>query len=86
MPTLAEIQAKAARDQSFRAALLRDPHSALASEGIEVPARVEVTVVEATPQRVTLVIPPAVAGEELDEDALAGSAGGTMPATMICFP
>jgi hypothetical protein len=83
MPTLQEIQAKAARDGGFRAALLRDPYGALAGEGIEVPAGVEVTVVEATPERVTLVLPPLVTDGELDEDALAGSAGGTAYATVF---
>jgi hypothetical protein len=83
MPTLQELQAKAAHDEAFRAALLRDPYGTLAGEGIEVPAGVEVTVVEATPERVTLVLPPPVADDELDEDALAGSAGGTVGWTAI---
>jgi hypothetical protein len=88
MPTTMElIQRKAAQDAEFRAALLRDPHAALAGEGIELPDEVRVTVVEATPEHVTLVLPPRVDEDgELGEDALAGSAGGTfVPPSLACF-
>jgi hypothetical protein len=77
--TLAAIQAKAARDGRFREALLRDPHAALAAEGVAVPPEVLVTVVEAGPGRVVLVLPPHLGADGgLDDDALAGSAGGTL--------
>ena len=75
--TLADIQVKAARDAGFRAALLRNPYATLAAEGVEVPAHVMVTVVEATPDHLVLVLPPPDDDGELGEDALAGATGGT---------
>jgi hypothetical protein len=82
--SMQDIQTKAAQDEVFRAELLRDPRGALAGEGIQVPEEVELTVVEATPEHVTLVIPPHVSDlGELGEDALAGTSGGTI--TTIVF-
>ena len=67
-PTLREIQAKAAQDEDLRAALLRDPLATLTAMGLEVPAGVMVTVVEASPEHVMLVIPPKLPDDGDDQE------------------
>lgn len=60
MPTIQDVQIKAAREPDFRAKLISDPIAALRSLNIEVPGNVEINVVEDTGSRLTLPIPPAV--------------------------
>ena len=58
----AQVIAKAWSDPAFKQRLHADPRAALAQMGIEVPAGVEITVVENTPRRFHLVIPVQPAG------------------------
>lgn len=73
----AQLVARAWRDTAFKARLLADPKAVLHEMGLEVPAGVEVAVVENTAQKVTLVLPAAPTGElsEEDLDRVAGGIG-----------
>ncbi|HAE47093.1 MAG: NHLP leader peptide family natural product precursor [Tistrella sp.] len=67
------------RDAEFRALCRTDPRQALAAHGIDLPADVSLVVVENTPDRVHLVIPPVAQdtdGGDLADDALDAVAGG----------
>ena len=55
----ARIVAKAWKSAAFRRALLKSPHKALASQGVDVPAGVRVRVVQNTPKVMYLVLPAA---------------------------
>jgi hypothetical protein len=70
----AKIVAKAAQDSRFRAALLQNPKQAIAAElGVELPASLELVVVEETATRKYLVLP----GAELsDADLVSKTAMG----------
>jgi hypothetical protein len=71
-----QIIARAARDPQFRSDLMRDPKGTLAREmGVAVPADFDLQVVEETPKRRYLVLPPAPQGALTDEQ-LAAVAGG----------
>lgn len=67
------------RDAEFRALCRTNPRQALAAHGIDLPADVSLVVVENTPDRVHLVIPPVAQdadGTDLSDDALDAVAGG----------
>ncbi|MBF0497970.1 MAG: NHLP leader peptide family RiPP precursor [Deltaproteobacteria bacterium] len=53
-----KIIAKAWADEDFKQRLLSNPSGTLKEEGVEVPSGVEVCVVENTPTRQYLVLPP----------------------------
>ena len=68
------VVARAVNDEAFRAALLAESNAVLRAEGVDVPVGVEVTVVQASPTQMFLVLPdPSAVSEEL----LAASAGGS---------
>lgn len=68
------VVARAMSDEAFRTALLADSNAVLSAEGVDVPAGVEVTVVQASPTQTFLVLPdPSTVSEEL----LAASVGGS---------
>jgi hypothetical protein len=81
-----QLVERAEADAEFRAQLLgADPSPAIAAElGIELPADLIVRVVEETPGEVVLVLPAAVASDELSDAQLAGVAGGS--ADWGCLP
>jgi Nitrile hydratase, alpha chain len=78
----AELFDRAAQDAGFRRALLADPTGTLERElGARLPAGIGLTVVEETPTRRYLVLPPRparVEGELSDTEleAVAGGGGG----------
>jgi hypothetical protein len=84
---LAEVQARAALEPEFRAALLADPRGTLAAAGIPVPESVAIRIEPAqSAQELIVSIPPAVSEDtELSEDALAGASGGFTPA-LVTIP
>ena len=49
------------RDPSFRSALIANPRAVLTDEGVNLPAGVEVEVIEDTRDKVHLVLPPSPA-------------------------
>ncbi len=69
-----ELIAKAWADEAFKARLKNDPKAAMKELGIDPPA-MELQVVESTPQKMYLVIPPKPTGE-LSDQALDKIAGG----------
>ena len=71
-----QIVAKCWADADFKARLMADPVGALAAEGIETPAGVELRIVENTPNVVNLVLPSPPREGELTDEALGGVAGG----------
>ncbi len=66
----------AATDESFRQQLLADPKQALKDGGFELPAGVDIKVVQAEPNVIHLVLPAKLADGELADQELAGVAGG----------
>lgn len=71
-----QIIAKCWADPEFKARLLADPRATLAAEGFNVPDSIEVLVMENTPRVVHMVLPPAPAEGELEDEALEAVAGG----------
>lgn len=80
--TLQELQIKAATDEKFRAALVRDPRGTLATQGVELPDDVEVEIIGASRTTLPIVIPRPSNGE-ITEEALKDVAGGGLPVVFI---
>lgn len=73
-----EIVGRAARDPQFRSALMSDARGTLLRElSINLPADVELVVVEESPKRRYLVLPPAADANLLSDEQLAAVAGGS---------
>lgn len=71
-----ELMFKAAKDEAFRAALLKDPKATLVAVfGAPLPESLNVRVVSNTANELTIVIPPK-RSDELSEDDLDQVAGG----------
>ena len=72
-----ELMLKAATDEDFREALLRDPKATLVSLfGAPIPEGLNINVVENTATELTLVIPPKLS-DDLSEEELDEVAGGS---------
>jgi hypothetical protein len=73
---------KAIENEAFKQELLSNPKTAISKElNVELPADLQIEVVEQTPQKLYLVLPLRVkleeeAGEELSEEELEAVAGG----------
>lgn len=77
-----DVLRRAQADAAFREALLADPRQALnAAYGVEVPADVEIQVLEETESKIYIVLPAPT--DELTEQELSGVAGGMMKSTGI---
>lgn len=74
-----EFTQKVVSDEGFREQLKNDPMSFMRSQGVNVPDGMEFEVVESTPTKQYIVLPPLQTGE-LSDDELATVQGGT-----ICF-
>jgi hypothetical protein len=66
---IGRVIARAWTDEGFKDRLIADPITSLRAEGIEVPEGVHVSVVENTPSRVHLVLPPKPDENELSEES-----------------
>jgi hypothetical protein len=75
MKQYGQIVAKCWADPGFKASLLADPRTALAAEGIEVPAGMDLRVVENTADVTYVVLPMAPAEGELSDEDLGGVIG-----------
>ena len=73
----AEIVAQTWQNPPFRQRVLTDPSSVLRERGIELPAGVQVRVVEDTDETIHLVLPPPPG--ELSDEQLDELAGGLHP-------
>ena len=74
-----QVIERASRDPQFREQLKQDPRGTVARDfGVEVPPDITVEVVEETPSRVYVVLPPvpAQSGGELTDHELEEVAGG----------
>ncbi|MBU0942918.1 MAG: NHLP leader peptide family RiPP precursor [Proteobacteria bacterium] len=72
-----QIIAKAWSDDVYKEKLLSEPAATLRGEGIELPAGVELKIVENTPQVTYMVLPLKASKDELSDEALDKIAGGT---------
>ena len=72
------VIAKAWREPAFKAKLIANPRATLAETGVSIPADVTVKVVEDTPTRLHLVLPPKPTGELSDEALDKIAAGDSM--------
>ncbi len=76
------VVARAMSDDSFRATLKADPVAVLATEGVDIPVDMKVTVVQASPTETFIVLPdPATVNDEVLAAASGGStvgSGGTV--------
>lgn len=74
-PELQQLLARCRNDPAFQAQLLAQPRDTLAAAGITLPENVEVRVLQSTPDKLYLPVPPRPA-DTLSDDELAGVAGG----------
>ena len=79
---LAELFAACWKDEALKARFMSDPKAVLAEHGMDVPANMNVNVVENSDNTVHITMPmaPAGAGELSDED-LRNAAGGILADT-----
>lgn len=80
-----QIVTKAGQDEKFRQRLLAAPTTVVKEFGVEVPAGVELRVLENTSQAVHLVLPPLQTGKELSDAELEGVAGGLVVPAIIAI-
>ena len=74
-----QVIARASTDAAYREMLLSDPRAAMEQAfGQQLPATLQVKVIEQEPNTLYLVLPRAGAGNELSEDALDAVVGGTI--------
>ena len=86
----AKLIEKAMADEAFKRELMSNPKTAIAKElGQEVPAVLEIEVLEQTPTKLYLVLPmsesEASPSEELAEEQLEAVAGGSTRALLTYF-
>jgi len=74
--SLAELIAACWKDDALKARFLADPKAVLSERGIEVPAHLDVKVVENTDDTVHITLPAAPSGAGLSDDELVAAAGG----------
>ena len=72
----AKMIGKAWSDAAYKERLMRDPRAVFTEAGLEVPSSLELAVVEDSVDKRYLVLPLKPAEGEIDEEALAGVAGG----------
>jgi hypothetical protein len=81
-----QVVGRAWSDEAFKRRLLAEPVTALRERGMEVPAGMEVRVVENTSTVTHLVLPPRPAEGELSEEQLERAAGGKCNCDFCCVP
>jgi hypothetical protein len=78
-----KIVAEASKDDNFKKRLLANPAAVLKERGVEVPAGVQIRVLEDTDQVIHLTLPAQAQEEELSDEALEGVAGGAKIGAVI---
>ena len=74
---LAELFAACWKDEALKARFMSDPKAVLAEYGLDVPANINVNVVENSDNTVHITMPAAPTGAaNLSDEELAGAAGG----------
>jgi hypothetical protein len=75
---LAELFAACWKDEALKARFMTDPKAVLAEHGMDVPANIDVNVVENSDNTVHITMPMAPAGAaNLSDEELRNAAGGT---------
>jgi hypothetical protein len=83
---LAKVFAACWKDDALKARFLADPKAVLAEYGLDVPANMNVTVVENSDNTVHITMPAAPTGAaELSDEELSNAAGGCVYATLIAL-
>ncbi len=78
-----EFAAKFLTDETFRAEFKNDPKGVLRAHGMDVPDDVEIEVVESTPEKRYIVLPP-LKQDELSEADIAAVQGGYNASSIRC--
>ena len=73
---LAELFAACWKDETLKARFMNDPKAVLAEYGMDVPAGMDVNVVENSDNTVHITMPMAPRGNELSDEELTAAAGG----------
>jgi hypothetical protein len=77
---LAPVIAKAWQDEAYRKELIADPKGVLQKEfGVELPEGLSIEVLEESPSKLYIVIPPKPTGELSDEQLEAVAGGACIP-------
>jgi hypothetical protein len=77
---LAKVFAACWKDEALKARFMADPKAVLAEYGMDVPANINVNVVENSDNTVHITMPQAPAGAgELSDEELSNAAGGEGP-------
>ena len=79
-----KLVAKAWSDAEFKAKLLADPVKVFKENSIEVPAGIDVRIVENTDKIINFILPPEPS-DELTDEQLAGAAGGFVLCWLYCY-
>ncbi len=84
----AQVIARAWSDPDFKAQLLDDPKTVLAGYGVDLPAGLNLKIVENTADTMHMVLPaaPSQAGDLSDEDLQNLAGGKQKPATARYYP
>ena len=76
---LAELFAACWKDEALKARFMADPKAVLAEHGMDVPANIDVNVVENSDNTVHITMPAAPAGhQDLSDEELRAAAGGSL--------
>ena len=82
---LAKVFAACWKDEALKARFLSDPKAVLAEHGIDVPANMNVNVVENTDNTVHITMPAAPDGlHELSDEEISAAAGGGFTVKYAC--
>lgn len=75
---------KAQKDSNFRKWWINNPREAVKSEvGLEIPSAFDIEVLQETPKKIYLVLPPESVEGQLSDDQLESVSGGAVPAPMF---
>ena len=78
-----QIVATAWKDESFKKRLLANPAAIFKEQGLEMPAGMQIHVVENTDEVLHLILPARPREAELNDDELTGVSGGRLDVGMV---